>query len=187
MSEHHKSYVMEQFKRMLNNGYIYEKEELARIVQIAAIKLQKECSSDGALEIAKRSRGTPRIALRLLKRVRDFAEVAEEGIITKERTQYALNELGVNEYGFDELSALLMLDDIEKAQEKQDKEKLNDLLAFLVRGKHEVRTRVSQELLEQIKKNNPEVWEEYQKLCANSAKREKELEEGYSKIIETEL
>ena len=50
-----------------------------------------------------------------------------------------------------------------------------------------VRTRVSQELLEQIKKNNPEVWEEYQKLCANSAKREKELEEGYSKIIETEL
>ena len=81
----------------------YEKEELARIVQIAAIKLQKECSNDGALEIAKRSRGTPRIALRLLKRVRDFAEVAEEGIITKERTQYALNELGVNEYGFDEL------------------------------------------------------------------------------------
>lgn len=93
----------------------------------------------------------------------------------------------VNKYGFDELSALLMLDDIEKAQEKQDKEKLNDLLAFLVRGKHEVRTRVSQELLEQIKKNNPEVWEEYQKLCANSAKREKELEESYSKIIETEL
>lgn len=93
----------------------------------------------------------------------------------------------VNKYGFDELSALLMLDDIEKAQEKQDKEKLNDLLAFLVRGKHEVKTRVSQELLEQIKKNNPEVWEEYQKLCANSAKREKELEEGYSKIIETEL
>ena len=93
----------------------------------------------------------------------------------------------VNKYGFDELSALLMLDDIEKAQEKQDKEKLNDLLAFLVRGKHEVRTRVSQELLEEIKKNNPEVWEEYQKLCANSAKREKELEEGYSKIIETEL
>ena len=51
----------------------YEKEELARIAQIASIKLQKECSSEGALEIAKRSRGTPRIALRLLKRVRDFA------------------------------------------------------------------------------------------------------------------
>lgn len=113
--------------------------------------------------------------------VKVTVETSEEKFI--EISSYDL----VNKYGFDELSALLMLDDIEKAQEKQDKEKLNDLLAFLVRGKHEVRTRVSQELLEEIKKNNPEVWEEYQKLCANSAKREKELEEGYSKIIETEL
>lgn len=113
--------------------------------------------------------------------VKVTVETSEEKFV--EISSYDL----VNKYGFDELSALLMLDDIEKAQEKQDKEKLNDLLAFLVRGKHEVRTRVSQELLEQIKKNNPEVWEEYQKLCANSAKREKELEDGYSKIIETEL
>ena len=113
--------------------------------------------------------------------VKVTVETSEEKFV--EISSYDL----VNKYGFDELSALLMLDDIEKAQEKQDKEKLNDLLAFLVRGKHEVRTRVSQELMEQIKKNNPEVWEEYQKLCANSAKREKELEEGYSKIIETEL
>ena len=81
----------------------YEDKELARIVKIASMKLQKECSNEGALEIAKRSRGTPRIALRLLKRVRDFAEVAEEAIIAKERTQYALNELGVNEHGFEEL------------------------------------------------------------------------------------
>ncbi|WP_297813660.1 Holliday junction branch migration DNA helicase RuvB [uncultured Helicobacter sp.] len=81
----------------------YEQEELARIVKIASAKLQKECSNEGALEIAKRSRGTPRIALRLLKRVRDFAEVAEEAVINKKRTEYALNELGVNEYGFDEL------------------------------------------------------------------------------------
>ncbi|MDE5592211.1 MAG: Holliday junction branch migration DNA helicase RuvB [Helicobacter sp.] len=81
----------------------YEQEELSKIITIASIKLQKKCSKEGALEIAKRSRGTPRIALRLLKRVRDFAEVAEESIITKERTAYALNELGVNEYGFDEL------------------------------------------------------------------------------------
>lgn len=113
--------------------------------------------------------------------VKVTVETSEEKFV--EISSYDL----VNKYGFDELSALLMLDDIEKAQEKQDKEKLNDLLAFLVRGKHEVKTRVSQELLEQIKKNNPEVWEEYLKLCANSAKREKELEEGYSKIIETEL
>ncbi|WDL69608.1 Holliday junction branch migration DNA helicase RuvB [Helicobacter winghamensis] len=81
----------------------YENDELAKIVTLASIKLQKECKKEGALEIAKRSRGTPRIALRLLKRVRDFAEVAEEAMITKERTQYALNELGVNEHGFDEL------------------------------------------------------------------------------------
>ncbi|MBX7491424.1 Holliday junction branch migration DNA helicase RuvB [Helicobacter turcicus] len=81
----------------------YENEELSRIVTLASIKLQKECKKEGALEIAKRSRGTPRIALRLLKRVRDFAEVAGEAMITKERTEYALNELGVNEYGFDEL------------------------------------------------------------------------------------
>ncbi|MBR5237696.1 MAG: hypothetical protein IKV26_03185 [Paludibacteraceae bacterium] len=113
--------------------------------------------------------------------IRVTVETSEENFI--EISSYDL----LNKYGFDELSALLMLDDIEKAQEKQDKEKLNDLLAFLVRGKHEVRTIVSQELLEQIKKNNPEVWDEYQKLCANSAKREKELEEDYSKIIETEL
>lgn len=81
----------------------YEQDELARIIMLASMKLQKECLKDGALEIARRSRGTPRIALRLLKRVRDYAEVAEEGVINKERTQYALNELGVNEHGFDEL------------------------------------------------------------------------------------
>ncbi len=58
---------------------------------------------DAALEIARRSRGTPRIALRLLKRIRDFADVEDEDSITKKRTIYALSELGVNELGFDEL------------------------------------------------------------------------------------
>lgn len=93
----------------------------------------------------------------------------------------------VNLYGFDELSALLMLNDIEKAQEKEDKEKLNNLLSFLVYGKHEVKTKISEELLEHIKLNNPEVWKEYQKLCENSAKKENELEKDYLKIIETDL
>lgn len=93
----------------------------------------------------------------------------------------------VNKYGFNELAALLMLDDIEKAKEKPNKEELNDLLAFLVQGRHEIRTKVSKDLLDQIRKDKPEVWEEYQKLCTNSAKKEKELENGYSKIIETEL
>ena len=93
----------------------------------------------------------------------------------------------VNLYGFEELAALLMLDDLEKAQDKKDIEKISDLLAFLVRGKHEVRSKVPQDIFEHIKENNPEVWKEYQKLCNDSAIRDKKLEEGYSKIIETEL
>jgi Holliday junction DNA helicase RuvB len=81
----------------------YNDEELAKIIQIAADKLNKSIKKDSALEIAKRSRGTPRIALRLLKRVRDFSDVAGESEITPKTTEYALNQLGVNEHGFDEL------------------------------------------------------------------------------------
>jgi Holliday junction DNA helicase RuvB len=60
------------------------------------------------MEIAKRSRGTPRIALRLLRRVRDFAEVADEDQILLNRTRYALDELGVNHLGFDEQDIQLL-------------------------------------------------------------------------------
>ncbi len=81
----------------------YAPQELGRIVQQAAQKLEKPCEEKAALEIARRSRGTPRIALRLLRRVRDFAEVEDEAVITLPRTRYALDELGVNEEGFDEL------------------------------------------------------------------------------------
>lgn len=81
----------------------YEPNELSEIVSRAAKKLNKSLELSAAQEIAKRSRGTPRIALRLLKRVRDYAQVANEDSITLSRTQYALNELGVNEMGFDEL------------------------------------------------------------------------------------
>ena len=81
----------------------YTTEELAKIVHIASIKLDKESDKSASLEIAKRSRGTPRIALRLLKRIRDFAEVKDEAIITKERANEGLNALGVNELGFDEM------------------------------------------------------------------------------------
>jgi len=86
----------------------YESKELALIIQQAAIKLEKPCDADAALEIAKRSRGTPRIALRLLRRVRDFAEVENEDHIHLERTRFALNQLGVNENGFDELDIKLL-------------------------------------------------------------------------------
>lgn len=86
----------------------YTHEELAKIIQKAAVKLNKICLDDAALEIARRSRGTPRIALRLLRRVRDFAEVENEEEITIKRCQFALDELGVNETGFDEMDINLL-------------------------------------------------------------------------------
>lgn len=81
----------------------YEPDELSQIVKRAAEKLKKTCDENASFEIARRSRGTPRIALRLLKRIRDFAEVAGENAISHERAKEALNLLGVNELGFDEL------------------------------------------------------------------------------------
>ncbi len=80
----------------------YTPQELATIVEIASQKLNKPALSNAASEMAKRSRGTPRIALRLLKRVRDFAEVADEEQINLKTTRFALDELGVNDLGFDE-------------------------------------------------------------------------------------
>ena len=86
----------------------YEPDELSKIVSIASVKLEKQANSDASYEIARRSRGTPRVALRLLKRVRDFAEVSNESTITLKRCQYALNELGVNDKGFDEMDIRLL-------------------------------------------------------------------------------
>jgi len=81
----------------------YSHEELAQIITIAAGKLNKPINQQAAIEIAKRSRATPRIALRLLKRVRDFSDVANEESISLKTAQFALDQLGVNENGFDEL------------------------------------------------------------------------------------
>ena len=86
----------------------YNHIELAKIITQASLKLNKEIRNNAANEIAKRSRGTPRIALRLLRRVRDFAEVAHENDIGHERTQYALDELGINSHGFDEMDLRLL-------------------------------------------------------------------------------
>jgi len=80
----------------------YTQKELALIIKLASKKLNTDIEKNASNEIAKRSRGTPRIALRLLKRVRDFAEV-EDSHITPDIARYALDELGINEYGFDEL------------------------------------------------------------------------------------
>ncbi|MEA2099869.1 MAG: Holliday junction branch migration DNA helicase RuvB [Campylobacterota bacterium] len=86
----------------------YNSDELARIIAQASNKLNKEIVQEASLEIAKRSRGTPRIALRLLRRVRDFADVVDELDINHKRTQYALNELGINSHGFDEMDIRLL-------------------------------------------------------------------------------
>lgn len=86
----------------------YTSDELANIIAQAAKKLNKPIDHKAALEIAKRSRGTPRIALRLLRRVRDFADVADEVEIFFERTRYALDELGINAHGFDEMDIRLL-------------------------------------------------------------------------------
>lgn len=79
----------------------YSCEELARIIERSATILQANLDGDAAQEIARRSRGTPRIANRLLKRMRDFAEVLENGHITLSITQKALKSLGVDELGLD--------------------------------------------------------------------------------------
>ena len=86
----------------------YSPMELEKIVTQASVKLEKVAKNDAAYEIARRSRGTPRIALRLLRRVRDFAEVENETRVTLERAKYALDELGVNELGFDEQDIRLL-------------------------------------------------------------------------------
>lgn len=81
----------------------YTPDELATIIKQAASKLGKICESDAALATAKRSRGTPRIALRLLKRIRDFAEINGENTISLERANDALRRLGVSELGLDDM------------------------------------------------------------------------------------
>jgi len=86
----------------------YSDQELAQIVSKASSKLKKPSNKDASLEIARRSRGTPRVALKLLRRVRDFAEVNNEKNINLSRCKFALNELGVNSEGFDEMDLKLI-------------------------------------------------------------------------------
>ena len=80
---------------------MYTPEELATIVSRSAKILGIETNQEGALEIASRSRGTPRIANRLLKRVRDFAQVMSDGVITYETAKVALDKLEIDEFGLD--------------------------------------------------------------------------------------
>lgn len=92
----------------------YTEEELQTIILHSANVLGVETDRDGALEMAKRSRGTPRLANRLLKRVRDFAQVKYNGKITKEVADFALDLLEVDKHGLDQTDRLLLTTIIER-------------------------------------------------------------------------
>jgi len=92
----------------------YSAETLARILSRSASILGVSGDDAGLAEIARRSRGTPRIANRLLRRVRDYAQVKAEGVITKQVTEEALKMLEVDPMGFDKMDTLLLLTLIDK-------------------------------------------------------------------------
>ena len=92
----------------------YTHEELSSIVSRSADILNVELDTQGSVEIAKRSRGTPRIANRLLRRVRDYAQVKSDGVITKAIADKALDMLNVDHHGFDHMDRRVLLAVIEK-------------------------------------------------------------------------
>ncbi len=87
---------------------LYSPAELARIVLRSAGILSQPCTPEGALELAKCSRGTPRVANRLLKRVRDFAEVLGDGTIDEQAARVALKRMDIDALGLDELDRSLL-------------------------------------------------------------------------------
>ena len=87
---------------------LYTPEELATIVRRNAGILGMEIEDDGAIEIASRSRGTPRIANRLLKRVRDFAQIMSDGAIDRKIASYALNKLEIDHLGLDNVDRRML-------------------------------------------------------------------------------
>jgi len=92
----------------------YTPEEICTIVRRSAGILNIEVTADGAAEIARRSRGTPRIANRLLKRVRDFAEVRADGLVTATVAGEALSMLEIDKRGFDKMDRRILLTIIDK-------------------------------------------------------------------------
>ncbi len=92
----------------------YNLEELTEIVTRSARLLGVETSHEGAVEVAKRSRGTPRIANRLLRRVRDYAEIKGNGIVDVTLADAALNMLNVDHHGLDHMDRRLLLAMIDK-------------------------------------------------------------------------
>ena len=92
----------------------YTTEELKTIILRSARVLEVEIEEAGAMELARRSRGTPRLANRLLKRVRDFAQVKYDGVITKEVADFALDILDVDRLGLDNNDRAILLAIIQK-------------------------------------------------------------------------
>ncbi len=92
----------------------YDTETLTKIVNRSASLLQVKITSESAIEIARRSRGTPRIANRLLRRVRDFAQVKGDGTVNLEITKYALEALNIDTFGLDEMDNKLLTTIIDK-------------------------------------------------------------------------
>jgi len=92
----------------------YKPEDLQIIVLRSARLLEIPIKKEGAYEIARRSRGTPRVANRILRRVRDFAQVEADGVITREVARHALNMLDVDDQGLDKMDRQIMLTIIEK-------------------------------------------------------------------------
>ena len=92
----------------------YQVDELQSIILRSANVLGVEIGQEGALELARRSRGTPRLANRLVKRVRDFAQVKGSGRINIDIAQYALSALNIDQYGLDEIDNKILLTIIDK-------------------------------------------------------------------------
>jgi Holliday junction DNA helicase RuvB len=99
---------------VVNRLDFYTIEELKHIIVRTAQLLQVEIEEEGAIEMARRSRGTPRLANRLLKRVRDFAQVKYDGRITKEVAGFALDLLEVDKLGLDHIDREILVTMIEK-------------------------------------------------------------------------
>jgi Holliday junction DNA helicase RuvB len=105
--------LRERFGVLLRVDF-YEPEDLQKIVLRSARLLEIPIDTEGAFEIARRSRGTPRVANRILRRVRDYAQVEAEGVITEEVAGKALDMLGVDDRGLDKMDRHIMLTIIEK-------------------------------------------------------------------------
>ena len=99
---------------MIHHLEFYDIQELRQIIEHSARILNVEIERAGALELARRSRGTPRLANRILKRVRDFAPVRYDGIITEEVAQIALDLMDVDKMGLDHIDRNILLTMIQK-------------------------------------------------------------------------